>query len=220
MRQLLSKQLMNLLFVVLVVAAALTVYFLSRSQALVSAGASPDSPAPTPADTASPEPVFSGVPESVFITHLQTSELYSAEPWDNQERAWMLTCNSSPVVYAELTYRVERGAVVWFELAFPLSEEYDAHSASAIERYLAANTEDTTAARCEAVRTLLTDLIPACDADGTLPAASARIWAEEAVQIRKDTDSYDDREPGCAFLAFQTRRADCGLLVCEFYIET
>jgi len=220
MQRLFSKQFVNIVFLILVVAAALTIYLLSRAQdtAAASQSASPAAAAPSPA-AASAEPVFSGVPESVFVAHLETSDLYSAEQSASEARVWTLTVDGAPPTEAGLAYTVERGAVSSFVLNVPFPAEGSKKSGSAIERYLAANAEEAAAAFREAVRTLLTDLMPACDADDNLSIAGMRIWAEEATQIEKDDDNFDDRENAFSFLAYKTQRTDGDYLICEFYIE-
>lgn len=222
MRRLVSKQLINIVFLVLVMAAALTIYLLSRAQQntpAASESASPAAASPSPA-TASAEPVFSGVPESVFITHLETGELFTAEQSASDTHVWTLCVDGTPPVEAELTYTVERGAVSSFVLNVPFPAAGSKKSGSAIDRYLAAKAEETTAAYREAVRLLLSDLMPVCDADDALAEASIRIWAEKAVGIEKDGDSFNDHEKTFSFLAYKAQCADGDYLVCEFYVES
>lgn len=224
MRRLLSKQFVNILFMVLVVAAALTIYLLSRSQDASRETSAASESAPPAAETAdalssSPEPVFSGVPESVFVAHLETSELYKAEQSASDARVWTLITGETASVCAELNYTVERGALSSFTLTFPLPSTYNAKSKSAIERFLASKGEALTAAQSDAAVTFLTDLMPACDADDALSASSVRAWAEKAVQIEGATGSFDEREGDFYFLAYRTTRENADALVCEFYIE-
>jgi len=221
MRRFVSKQLINIVFLILVMAAALTIYLLSRAQQNATAASGNTSPAaasPSPA-AASAEPVFSGVPESVFITHLKTGESFTAKQSDSGARVWTLCVDGTLPVEAELTYTVERGAVSSFVLSVPFPAEGSKKSDSAIDRYLASRSGETASICREAVRVLLSDLIPACDANDALAEASIRVWAEEATQIEKSDDSFDGRENGFAFLVYKVQRADDDYLVCEFYVE-
>lgn len=214
MKRFLAKQFLNIIFIVLIVAAALTIYFLSRSEKeAASLSATPTQAVATP----EPKPVFSGIPESVFITHLESAESFHAERSNNEDRAWIVTVGESPEVTATLIYTVDDGAVSSVELGVILPSTQSQSSESSIERALAANAEEARAACNDAVRLLICDLIPACDSEDALSAAQVRLWAENATQIQYMDDDYDDKSDGCQFMAYLTKKHDQNILVCVFF---
>lgn len=216
MKRFLAKQFLNIVFIVLIVAAALTIYFLSRSEK--SSAASAASPAQTAA-TPEPEPVFSGIPESVFTTHLESAESFRAERSKDEDRAWIITLGESPEVTATLLYTVDDGAVSSVELGVLLPASQNQSSDSSIESALAVNEKEARAARNDAVRLLVCDLIPACDSADALSAAQVRLWAENATQIQYMDDDYDDKSDGCQFMAYLTKKNEQDVLVCVFFAD-
>ena len=219
MRSFLQKEFRNIVFIVLVVAAALTIYLLSRTekssedaaaQASPSASAALESAAPT-----ATEPVFSGVPEEVLLTHLLTVESFSAEPAKDGDRAWILSIGESPAVEARFAYTVERGAVAGFELTMALPVQTSAKSKSEIDQYLSANSDEMAAARTDALRTFLTDLVASCDADDAISETTVRLWAQKAAVLDKAGDSYSDSAGGGSFVAFVEQESDGLTLVCS-----
>ncbi|MEN6418858.1 MAG: hypothetical protein ABFC73_08035 [Clostridiaceae bacterium] len=218
MKRFLAKQFLNIVFIVLIVAAALVIYFLSRSEKQAAAAASP-SPAQTAASAAE-KAVFSGVPESVLITHLESAEEYTAERAKDDDRSWVITLGESPEVVASLSYTVDDGAVSSVELQVVLPAKLSKESSSSIEQYLAKNADEADVARDDAVRLLLCDLIPACDSEDALSPAQVRLWAEHAVQIKSASDDYDDKCCGCQFLTYQTQRDEQSILVCVFFANS
>ena len=253
--QFLKKQLLNIVFLVLIVGGALTVYFLARaeqpnkklntspaaaataptagasSQTNESAASGSENSVPSDAsaavgDTAaiSPSPSAEykrvvGVPESVFTTHLAMSELFDAKRSATDPCSWTLTYGEQPPVEVGLQYTVDDGAISSLELSFLLPPEYNAKSESTIEQYLAKSVGKMTAAREEAIRALLPDLLPACDQNDVLTRASVRIWAEETAQISSDKDDVRDKADGCTFYAYKIQREDRDVLVCLFVLE-
>ena len=258
MKRFLSKQLLNILFLVLIVGGALTIYFLSRANrsedSAQSAGASPspgyaakwnkadattsakteaaakaaesaasgDASVPSPSESAAPTPTPPkrprGVPEAVFTTHLTTSELFSAQASADDPRVWTLTYGDSPEVSVSLQYTVDYGCVSSLELLFPQPQTFEKDSDSAIEQYLASAGDRISAARSEAIRALVTDLLPACDANDALSLANVRLWAEESLHISSDKDDYSQKSEGCSYLAYQSLQDEDNILVCLFFI--
>lgn len=263
-KQFLKKQLLNIVFLALIVGGALTVYFLARAEqpkaqlntspaaaaAAPTAGASASQAAEasssqaneaaasgnedsvsgdasaTGGDTATVSPAPSaeskrvvGVPESVFATHLETSELFDAKRSATDPCSWTLTYGEQPSMEVGLQYTVDDGAVSSLELSFLLPPDYNAKSESTIEQYLAKSVGKFTAAREEAVRSLLPDLLPACDQNDALTRASVRIWAEEMTQISSKKDDIRDKADGCTFYAYQVQREESDVLVCLFVLE-
>ena len=263
MKRFLSKQLLNIVFLVLIVAGALTIYFLSRAERKAdaspasqktSAGASSEtsteafteasseasaersaaSAAPTPDETPSSgdsvlttEPVATaaaakrprGVPEAVFATHLATSDLFDAAVSADDPHLYTLSYGDSPAVTATLQYTVDGGAISSLELTFQLPPEYDEKSESAIEQYLASSQNEMDEARAEAIRALLTDLLPASDLNDALSKAGVRLWAEESLRISSENDDYNQKSEGCSFLAYRMSRDGRDVLVCLFFLE-
>ena len=245
-KQFLKKQLLNIVFLALIVGGALTVYFLARaehttkqlntsspaaaaatSRAEAAASGNEDS-VPDDASAATPSPSAErkrvvGVPESVFTTHLETSDLFDAKRSATDAYSWTLTYGEQPPVETSLQYTVDDGSVSSLELSFLLPPTYDAKSKSTIEQYLAKSVGKVTAAREEAVRALLPDLLPACDQNDALTRASVRIWAEKMAQISSDKDDVQDKADGVHVLrlpdsARGSQRA--GLPVCFGTIES
>lgn len=233
-KQLLKKQLLNIVFLVLIIGGALTVYFLARAEQpkaqlstspaaaaapTAEASGSPGDPAEsTTAPSAQPKRVV-GVPESVFATHLATSELFEAKRSATDPCSWTLTYGEQPPMEVGLEYTVDDGAVSSLELSFPLPPEYSAKSESTIEQYLAKSVGKMTAGREEAIRALLPDLLPACDQNDALTRASVRIWAEEMTRISSEKDDVRDKADGCTFYAYQVQREESDVLVCLFILE-
>ena len=255
-KQFLKKQLLNIVFLALIVGGALTVYFLARAEqpkaqlntspavaaAAPTAGASatqtneaaasenedsvPGDASAAGGDTAAASPSPSaeskrvvGVPESVFTTHLATSELFDAKRSATDPCSWTLTYGEQPSMEVGLQYTVDDGAVSSLELSFLLPPDYNAKSESTIEQYLAKSVGKFTAAREEAIRTLLPDLLPACDQNDALTRASVRIWAEEMTHISSEKDDVRDKADGCTFYAYQVQREESDVLVCLFVLE-
>lgn len=217
MKRFLAKQFLNIVFIVLIVAAALTIYFLSRSETNASSSAaSPTQAVATP----EPEPVFSGIPESVFVTHLESAESFRAERSKDDDRSWIITLGESPEVTATLIYTVDDGAVSSVELGVLLPASQEQSSASSIESALSVNEKEARAARNDAIRILVCDLIPACDSEDALSAAQVRLWAENATQIQYMDDDYDDKSDGCQFMAYLTKKNEQDILVCVFFADS
>lgn len=225
MKRFLSKELLNIVFLVLIVAGALTIYFLSRSgpsqtfseePAASGLSATPSvSPGQYPSAALRPQ----GVPEAVFATHLASSELFLATADANDPRLWTLSYGDQPEVTCTLQFTVDGGSISSFELSVPMPPEYDEKSDSTIEQYLAGARDRIVEARADAVRTILCDLIPASDLNGVLSAASVRLWVEKALQIDSKNDDYNQKAEGCSFLAYQSLQEGQDFLVCLFFLE-
>ncbi|MEZ4626701.1 MAG: hypothetical protein R2912_00845 [Eubacteriales bacterium] len=144
MKQTLRRELTNIIFLVLIVAAAVVIYLLSRAENRAQA---PDA-SPTPASetaskqtseetnaTDSSEPTNTpeessttrGVPESVFKTHLLSSDLYSAKPVRNKSTTYTLIWNESEQSEVLLTYELRNGDLSSLEITFQLPEVFRAN---------------------------------------------------------------------------------------------
>ena len=103
MKQILQRQLTNIVFLVLIVAAALTIYVLSRSEKSTSLAVTPSAAqTATPAATQQQKSATRGVPESVFATYLATNEVFSADKSRRDSREYALTYGDSPQIKATL----------------------------------------------------------------------------------------------------------------------
>ncbi len=218
MQSWLKKQLTNIVFLVLIVAAALTIYLLSRtSPPAASATVRSDTPAPAPTASATAAP--RGVPEAVFKTHLQSSELYQAEASPENNRAWTLAIGGSPEVGTQLLYAVDGGCVSSLEISFRLPRVYEDEGDTGIDRFLYEASQMQSDAVPDAVRVLLGDLLPASDAEDRLNVVTARYWAEQALLLEKQGDDFKDTQSGCRFIALRTERNDSDVLVCTLFFE-
>jgi hypothetical protein len=223
MKRFFSRQLVNIVFLVLVVAAALTIYLLSRAQPRPQSEENAAATEPLVA-TVSPDietaAAPAGVPEAVFLTHLETSDVFTATAVPDAERTWTLVCAAAPSVTTRLCYTVDGGGVSSVELAFPSAAAYDSDSDSAIERYLAAAENESLSTQGDAVRALLNDLLPACDKADALSASTVRRWADDAAQVETEDDDYDAEEGGFAITIYRTRRSGEDVLICAFFLDS
>ena len=218
MKQAIRRNLTNIIFLVLIVSAALAIYLLSRG----SGGAAPlpavTAETPTPAASVSPSP--RGVPEAVFTTHLQTSSAFTASVSEKDSRTWTLEYGKDPAVTALLLYEVRNGCVASLEVTFYVPATYSENAKSAIEQYLYEASKTKSAAMPNAVRAVLGDLLPACDAESGLTGVTARYWAEQAVLLDKQGADFEDSQAGCHFIAYRAARSDIELLVCTLSFES
>lgn len=220
MQSWLKKQLTNIVFLVLIVAAALTIYLLSRAEPSFPATAEQtDTPAPSPTATASATASPRGVPEAVFKTHLQSSELYTAKAAGTNSREWKLTVGDSRKVAARLLYAADGGFVSSLEISFDLPHVYTDKGDTSIERYLYESNQKQPDDVPDAVRALLGDVLPACDAQDRLDIVTARYWAEQALLLDKSGDDFKDSQGDCRFIALRTERNDSDVLVCTLFFE-
>jgi hypothetical protein len=223
MKRFFTRQLTNIVFLVLIVGAALTIYLLSRSKTAVSTSGVPESSAvpsassgntPAPESAAPARSTLRGVPVSVFQTHLETSSLFAAEQSKKDEKAWTLTYPRDNDLVAQMRYSVNDGCISSLEITFALLQVYDGKAGSDIEKYLKEHSDTQTGETPDAVRALLGDLLPACDAESRLTAAIARYWAEEALLLKKEGSDFEDSQSGCRFVAYRIAGDGQDLLVC------
>ena len=132
MKQTLRNQLTNIVFLVLIVSAALAIYLLSRADGETAAQtATPiateratESATPAPSGTETKQSSARGVPESVFTTYLATSEVFSVEKSRHHAREYSLTYGDSSKIKSTLIYEVIDGNLSSVEIDFPVLEEY------------------------------------------------------------------------------------------------
>lgn len=235
MKQTLRRELTNIIFLVLIVAAAVVIYLLSRAE---SATQTPDT-SPTPAsETASkqtseetesadasaptndPEESSTtrGVPESVFKTHLLSSELYAAAPVRNKPTTYTLIWNESEQAEVLLTFELRNGDLSSLEITFQLPEVFQGKPKSDIEKRLAEASESLASANNEVIPALLLDLLPASDAKDKLQQTSIRFWTEEAQRLKKVGDKFEDTLDGYHFIAYRKQGDVLQELVCILYL--
>ncbi len=223
MKRFFGRQWTNIIFLVLIVGAALTIYLLSRGGIVASSSASePETAtaqalsAETPAPGAEAPSLSSprGVPVSVFLTHLETSELLTAEQSKKDTETWAIASKSAPAVTALMRYTVNDGCVSSLEITFDIPQAYEGKAGNEIEKYLKEHSDAQTGETPDAVRAMLGDLLPACDAQNRLSATTARYWAEQALLLEKNGADFEDTQSGCRFVAYRTSREGKDLLVC------
>lgn len=217
MKPWLKKQLTNIVFLVLIIAAALTIYLLSRKVPPYDASAAQEE-APTAAPTPTRAVVSRGVPEAVFCTHLQTSPLYNAEESD-QDGAWTLTTVDSPETAAQILYSVQNGCVSSLEVSIGLPKIYKDKGSTSIDQYLYESSRKQSGAIPDALKNMLADLLPACDAEDRLSVTVARYWAEQALLLAKSGDDFKDSQSGCEFVALRTEKDGKDVLICTAFFE-
>lgn len=218
----LSKHVLDIVFLVLVVAAALTIFLLSRadqeaaapSEESAAVSAEPVAATADKKQTAS----FRGVPEDVFLTHLRSAEAYDAEP--DGLRKWTISFGESPFLTARLTYELDNCNISSVVLRFPLPQQTKSKKGSAIDKSVADSIKEFSLAQADAIRTLLADLLPACDLDSTLTESEARAWAEDAIAVREEDKTYHDEKAGCQFLAYRSEENDAYVLYMALHLDS
>ncbi len=204
------------MFIVLVVAAALTIYLLSpvrrqnrRTLPLLAENSAAAEETPRLNERAR---FLRRAGGEVLLTHLLTAEAFSAEPAKDGDRAWILSVGESPTVEARFSDTVERGAVAGFELAFVLPASASKNRTATSTSNINANSRDRRR-MSGAIQTLLTDLIPASDADDAIPETTVRLWAEKAP--RSSGGRFVHRQAGGgSFGAYVTQTFDGLTIVC------
>ena len=248
MKQFFSKQLTNIVFLVLIVTAAMAIYLLSRAesapqQAVAIAAATPAAPTPSPSGSASPKP--RGIPEAVLTTHLQTSEQYYARSSAAGPHMWILTRGKSPEIRSTLLYEIQNDGVSSLELSFELPKAYGEKTTPSptpkaknekakptstpkskidktkanMEKQLKEAANEKIDALEKTIRLLLSDLLPVCDGQERLTASSVRYWAEQAILLKKSGDKFENTVEDCRFLAYVAEQDDALVLVCSLYLD-
>ena len=224
MKQTLRGQLTNILFLVLIVAAALTIYFLSRAEnGNDSASAQTATPAvsaatATPSDAQQKKSSSRGVPESVFTTYLATTDAFTADENRHSKRSYTLTYGKSPQVTANMQYEVLEGNISSVQVELPLPGQYKKKGKTSIEKYLYENSITQEQAISDALLAILSDLLPASDAKDELQNSSVRYWVEQAMLLKKAGDDFEDTLGGYHFLAYRSEEDSQQTLVCTLYL--
>lgn len=227
MKQTLRRELTNILFVVLIVAAAVVIYLLSRGERPAAvqspesaanqsvASAEPSAPASAPTE----KPATRGVPEAVFLSHLQTDPLFSAEPIPGQSNVYKLFFNESPRIYATLRYELEQGLLSSVEVKFPLAAEKKANEIAWLERELVNTKQALNLLQTNVMQTVLGDLLPASVAKDEMQQASVRYWVDQALLLKKDGDDFEDTQDGLRFLAYRNQGETAHEMICVLFLS-
>ena len=235
MKQTLRRELTNIVFLILIVASAVVIYFLSRAENGGQATtAAPEATAAQNAQTEttqegqenSPEPTGKaeakassrGVPEAVFQTHIATSDLFSAKQ-KGRKREYELTYGSKETTTASMTYQLENGCIASLEFTFALPYTPDSKSKSEIDARLREIADEKTRALSDAVGDLLGDLLPAADAKDELQDSFVRYWSEQVMLLKKAGDDFKDTQGSYRFLAYRREGEVFPELVCVLYLS-
>ena len=235
MKQTLHRELTNIVFLVLIVAAAVAIYLLSRAESKTL----PPDATPTPsvevssaqsgedaeqtsstgaADADENKPTTRGVPESVFKTHLLSSKLYSAEQERGQETAYTITVDGETPIVAALSYELQNDCISSLEITFQLTEVIKGKSKVGIEQYVQDSTDQYVIESSEAIANLLADLLPASDLKGELQQTSIRFWTDQTVLLKKPGDKFEDTLDGYHFIAYRRQGEVLQELVLILYL--
>lgn len=221
MKQTLRRELTNIVFLVLIVAAALLIYVLSRaeneemSQVTAQTGAAIES-APTEPPAKQADPL--GVPEAVFETYLATSEVFTAKQDRRDARAYEIIYGDSPPVEASLQYELQNGCISSVELTFALPVVPKDKGKTSIEAYLYESAQALARVHGDAVLAILGDALPATDAKDELQGSSVRFWAEQALLLKKTGEKFEDTQGSYRFLAYRSQGEDAQELICVLYL--
>ena len=235
MKQILRRELTNIVFIVLIVASAVVIYLLSRAETggqakadspetttfqnaqTESTTAEPDE-TPVPASAAEAKASSRGVPEAVFQTHLATSGSFSAKQ-KGQKKQYELTYGEKETITADMTYQLENGCISSVEITFELPYQPDSKSKSAIDTRLREIAKEKTRVLSGAIGDLLGDLLPAADAKDELQDSFVRYWVEQVMLLKKAGDDFKDTQGGYRFLAYQRAGDVFPELVCVLYLS-
>jgi len=235
MKQTLRRELTNIVFLVLIVAAAVVIYLLSRAEiAVQTPDASPTPPTETSSmqsgedseETASAKSAEEeksksttrGVPESVFETHVLSSDLYTADQSGRNKHTYTLTWSGESEMEATLAYELRDGCISSLELTFPLPEVFKGKPKNDVEKFISEASENLASANAEAIPALLIDLLPASDALGELQQTSIRFWTDEALLLKKTGDKFEDTLDGYHFVAYRKMGERMQELVCILFL--
>jgi cytoskeletal protein RodZ len=236
MKQTLRRELTNIVFLVLIVAAAVVIYLLSRAE--INALAPETSPTPTvetaasqageeaeatasvaPGEEDKSSSTTRGVPESVFETHLKSSSLYTAEHKGGKKTAYTITWEGDPPVEAALVYELIDGKLSSLEITFQLPAPFKGKPTTEIEKRLFEASDKGTRATEEAIPELLSDLFSASDARSELQQTSIRFWTDQILFLKKPGDKFEDSLGGYHFIGFRRQGDILQELVCILFLS-
>jgi len=164
------------------------------------------------------KPTTRGVPESVFNTHVLSSDLYAADPSGGNKHVYTLTWNGETETEAKLIYELREGCISSLELTFQLPEVFKGKPKNDVEQFLAEASGNLASANAEAIPALIADLLPASDALGGLQQTSIRFWTDEALLLKKPGDKFEDTLDGYHFVAYRRQGESMQELVCILFL--
>lgn len=224
MKQTLHKELTNILFLVLIVAAAVIIYLLSRGEsgaAKTSALGAAESSATQQVQENTPEPVEKqpGVPEAVFETYLSSSEVVSSEAWDRTAHTYIVTYDKASQLKGTLRYELREGCISSMEISFLLPVKFKTSVFQYPKALIYSANQALERALPEGLPDLLSDVMPAACEGDALQQSSARFWAEQALQLKKTGDKFEDTESGYRFLAYRSQEGSVQKLVTVLFLD-
>lgn len=225
MKQTLRRELTNILFVVLIVAAAVVIYLLSRGERSAPQAMSDptaqqsailaDTPTPQPTE----KPATKGVPEAVFLTHLLTSKHFICKETPGQSKSYKLLFSESSRLFATLRYELEQGLISSVEIKFTLPLEKKTSEVAWIEQQLINTKQALVLLQADVMQIILGDVFPASVAKEQLQQASVRYWVDQALLLKKDGDDFEDRLDGLRFLAYRNQGQTAQEMICVLFLK-
>ncbi len=224
MKQTLRRELTNILFVVLIVASAVVIYLLSRGErggvtSTEAAAQQSAAAAATPMPETTPKPATQGVPEAVFLSHLETAKRFTAEAIPGQSNSYQVFFNESERIYATLRYELEQGLISSVEVKFPLAAEKKSNEIAWLEKQLINTKQALVLLQTDVMQNILGDLFPASVAKDALQQASVRYWVDQALQLKKDGEDFEDKLDGLRFLAYRNQGQTAQEMICVLFLK-
>ena len=224
MKQTLRKELTNILFLVLIVAAAVIIYLLSRGESGSAQALARSAEASATAQQAqenTPEPIKQqpGVPEAVFETYLTTSEVVSSEALDRTANTYVVTYDEASQLKGTLRYETREGCVSSVEISFLLPVKFKSNDYLYPKALVYSANQALERALPEGLPNVLSDVMPAASASGVLQQSNVRFWAEQALLLKKDGAKYEDEKSGYRFLAYRSKEGSAQTLVCVLFLD-
>ena len=227
MKQTLRRELTNIVFLILIVVAAVVIYLLSRAETAATAEqptetaaiAAADEEAQASATSTTGKNTPRGVPEAVFLTHLATSETFTATEEGHDKHSFALAFGDAPKVEASLRYELQDGCISSIEITFALPVAPKDKGKTKIESYIYENAQALVRVHGDAVLAILGDALPATDAKDELQISSVRFWVEQALLLKKTGDKFEDTQGGYHFLAYRSQGEVNQELICVFYLS-
>ena len=110
------------------------------------------------------------------------------------------------------------GNVSSVEVDVSLPGEYKKKSSTSIDKYLYENAGKQTEAISDALSVILSDLLPASDAEDELQLSSMRYWTEQTMLLKKAEDDFKNTLNGYHFLAYRSEKDTQQTLICILYL--
>ena len=224
MKQTLRKELVNILFLILIVAAAVIIYLLSRGEANSTQTASrikDSSENMQKAKKVTPEPIEkqAGVPEAVFETFLASSDVISAEARNRTENLYVITYDDASQLQGTLLYELREGCISSVEISFPLPVKFKTSQFRYPKALIYSANKALERALPKGLPEVLCEVFPAACEDDELQQSSVRFWAEKALVLKSVGAKFEDKESGYRFLAYRSQEGSAQKLVCVLFLD-